>query len=195
MNTSRRQPSPERFLKVPVARILLISLGCLFTVAVSVAVAADLEDGLGGIVDSKGAKDAPVYVTSDSLELDAKSRVFNYRGNVEVTQAEMKMTCDVMRGEYDKANELKTIVCNDNVVITNGPDTRATSSRATFFVPQSRIELTEAPELVKNGSVLAADKILIFVREDRSEAQGNVRVKVLKPSEQQALEQQAADLS
>jgi len=136
--------------------------------------------GFKGMLGGKKDSEAPLYVKSDSLKFDAKRRIFTYQGNVEVVRDDIRMTCDVMVGTYDKNSRLQTVLCRDNVVITRSDEMRASSNRAKYSVPQAIIVLTEDPELARAGNMLSADKITIFVDEDRSEAEGNVRVKVLK---------------
>lgn len=140
---------------------------------------ASLKDSLG---QKGGSKDAPLYIKSDTLSLDSKGRVFTYRKNVEVKREDLTITADLVEGRYDDANKIQTLLATGNVVITRGEGLKATANRAKYFVPAARIELTEAPELYRNGNALAADKVTVFVNEDRSEAEGNVRVKVLKDS-------------
>lgn len=135
--------------------------------------------GMRASFAGKNSKD-PVYIQSDNLSLNSKDRVFTYRGNVKVKQGEVVITSDIMVGKYAESQELETIVCQGNVVVTRPPDTRATSNRAYYNVASSKIELTENPELARGSNVLVADKIIMFVEEDKSEAEGNVRVKVVK---------------
>lgn len=132
--------------------------------------------------DSKG-EGGPVLIKSDSLNLNAKDRLFIYQGNVEVVRDDLTITAQTVEGRYDDQNRIKTILCKTNVVITKGDGLRATSNRALYKVDAAKIELTENPEVINKGNALAADKITVFIDEDRSEAEGNVRVKVLKPDE------------
>jgi lipopolysaccharide export system protein LptA len=83
-------------------------------------------------------------------------------------------------GKYNESNEIHTVVCEDNIVFTKGEGMRANANRAVYTVSESKIVLSEAPELARAGNILSADKITIFVDEDRSEAEGNVRVKVIQ---------------
>lgn len=122
----------------------------------------------------------PLLIKSKTLSLDAKNRTFTYEGNVEVVRADLTITSSVMVGEYDDKNRIRTITCKDNVVITKGADMTASSNRAVYNVLQGTIELTEGPELINRGNALTADKVTIFVEEDRSEAEGDVRVRVIK---------------
>jgi lipopolysaccharide transport protein LptA len=123
-----------------------------------------------------------VLIKSKTLTLDAKKRVFTYRDNVEIVRDDLNITANTVVGNYDENDEIKLITCEGNVVITRGPELRATSNRASYDVPRGVITMTEGPELTDKGNVLNADKVTIYVNEDRSEAEGNVRVKVIKAS-------------
>lgn len=147
--------------------------------------AIDKDGGIKGLFEgSKDGNAGPLYVKSDTLQLNAKKRVFTYEGNVEIVRGDLRITCDSMVGTYGEDSQLRTVLCSGNVVITQGEDMRASSNRAMYTVKTAIIDLTEAPELARGGNVLSADKITIFVDEDRSEADGNVRVKVIKAEEQ-----------
>ena len=142
---------------------------------------ASLKDALG--TKGGGSKDAPLFIKSETLSLDSKGRIFTYRKNVQVQRDDLLITSDTMEGNYDEGNHIKTLLATGNVVITKGESLKAVSNRAIYYVPEAKIILTEAPELYRNGNALAADKVTIFVNEDRSEAEGNVRVKVLKDAQ------------
>lgn len=154
-----------------------LALGALLLSATPVS--AETTGLKGALGDQKG-KDLPLYVKSESLSLDAKGRVFTYSGNVEIVRGDVTITCDSMKGTYNEQSKLEKVLCKDNVVITRGEEMRAIANRAEYDVPASIIVLTEGPELAREGNVLSADKITIFVDEDRSQAEGNVRVKVIK---------------
>jgi lipopolysaccharide export system protein LptA len=136
---------------------------------------SEFEKTFGG--EQKGDK-APLFIRSATVTLDAKNRVFVYRDDVEITRADMVITADVVTGRYNAASEIETVICEQNVVITKGDRMKATSNKAVYNVKSGTVVLTAGPELNDRGNVLAADKVTIFVNEDRSEAEGNVRVKV-----------------
>lgn len=139
-----------------------------------------LKQALTGGGSESGSPQGPVFIKSDSLMLDSKDRLFTYKGNVRVVRDDLEITTDIMIGRYGENQELESILCQNNVVITRGEVMRATSNRAFYNIKNAKIELTDEPELTRDGNLLAADKITIFVDEDRSEAEGNVRVKVIK---------------
>ena len=122
----------------------------------------------------------PIFVKSDNLNLDSKKRIFTYVGHVEAKRGDMTIVSERMTGEYDENNKLTELVAEKEVVITRGEDLRATSNRARYDVQGGTIQLTEQPELTNKGNILSADKITLYVNEDKSDAEGDVRVKIIK---------------
>lgn len=145
-----------------------------------VPIGGGLKQMMGTEASGKGG---PLYIKSDSLELNSKDRIFTYRGNVEMVRDDVTITAHSVEGRYDTENRLETVLCVGNVVITKGESMKATSDRGLYKVAVGVVELTEGPELYREGNVLAADKITVFLNEDRSEAEGNVRVKVIKSND------------
>ncbi|MDC0358065.1 hypothetical protein OAO01_04550 [Oligoflexia bacterium] len=133
----------------------------------------------------------PTYIKSDSLILKSNARVFEYTGHVHVKQGDMVLTCDLLEGTYDENNQIKQLIAMRNVFITKGEDVRARSERAIYDAPSETITLTENPELQQKESVLTADLIRIFLREDRSTAEGAVRVKMIEDKEKEEKEKKA----
>ena len=144
--------------------------------------ASSLKNTFGSANDSK---DSPVFIRSDSLDVDSKGRIFTYYDNVEVLRGDMRITAERVIGRYDSSNQIEHIQCENNVVITRGDTLRANSNRAAYDVKKGMIVMTEAPELNDHGNVLTADKVTIDVTNDKSRAEGHVRVKVLKTEGQQ----------
>lgn len=147
------------------------------------ATAAESKNSIKGAFGDNSKQKGPLLINSDNLSLDAAKRIFTYSGKVKLKRGDMEISSDKLIGEYGENNEIHTVTCDDNVIVTNGPGMRAKSEHAVYHVKQSVIELTEAPELFKDGSLLSADKIRIFVDQDKSEAEGNVRVKVIQDGE------------
>ncbi len=143
-------------------------------------IGGSLQEMFGGNSSGKGG---PLYVKSDSLELNSKDRVFTYKGHVELVRDDVKITAKLVEGKYSTDNRLETVLCNGDVVITKADGMKATANRGIYRVAAAVMELTEGPELYRDGNVLAADKVTVYLNEDRSEAEGNVRVKVIKPND------------
>jgi len=128
---------------------------------------------------SQDSSKDPLSIKSDSLTLDSKERIFSYKDNVEIVRGELTITSNLVKGFYDQENHIQNIVCDGNVVITKGPDMKASANKAFYSVKDATVELTEGPELINKGNALTADRITIFLNEDRSEAHGEVQVKVI----------------
>lgn len=126
----------------------------------------------------------PTFITSNSLLLKSDQRVFTYTGSVVVKHGDMTLTSDTLEGTYDDQNQIKQLIANSNVVITKGPDIRATSQHALYDKASETVTLTQNPALEQKGSTLEADKVLVFLKENRSTAEGSVRVKLLNVNDQ-----------
>ncbi len=134
---------------------------------------------LGDSADAKDFGKLPTNITSDTLTLNAKTRIFTYKGNVTVTQGDMTLLSKVVEGSYSEKNEIQKIVARGDVIITKA-EIKATSQLATYDAIAGIITLTENPQLQQGESVLIADRIKVYVKENRSQAEGNVRVTFVK---------------
>jgi lipopolysaccharide export system protein LptA len=121
----------------------------------------------------------PTFIDSDSLTLNSNDRTFAYLGNVKVVKGDMTLTSERMDGSYSEDNKIKSLVAKKNVVITKGPTIRATSEKATYDAVKDLITLVENPEITQDGNTLSADTVKIFLQENRSVAEGQVRMKML----------------
>ncbi len=122
----------------------------------------------------------PTLIDSDTLSLDAQSRKFEYSGNVKVTHGQMTLTSEKLDGTYSDKNEIQTLTARNNVQVTKPDGTKASGQKAYFDAVAQTVTLTESPQIEQNGSVLTADKITVYLKEDRSEASGQVHVKLIK---------------
>jgi lipopolysaccharide transport protein LptA len=127
-------------------------------------------------------KNEPTFIKSDSLSLQSEQRIFTYTGNVEVKHGDITMTCKILEGTYDEKNRIEEIVAKEEVLVTRGT-TKARGGRAVYTTDSETIVLTENPELEDEGSVLTADRVIIYLAEDRSSAEGQVRVKLISRPE------------
>jgi lipopolysaccharide transport protein LptA len=131
----------------------------------------------GGIFKKSNA---PTVITSDTLDLDTKTRDFVYMGNVVVIQEDMKLVCDKLIGSYDANNQIQTLSARLNVIITKGADIKAESQRADYDPKTEVMKLTENPSLIRGGSELRSEVIKIFLRTEKTLAEGKVQMKVLE---------------
>ena len=124
----------------------------------------------------------PTNITSDTLVLHSEDRVFIYKGNVVVSQGDMQLVSKVLEGTYNEQNQIEKMVAKGEVVITK-QEIKATCQKALYNAIEGTVTLTENPQLQQKDSVLTADKIKVFLAENRSEAEGNVRVTLIKPED------------
>ncbi len=122
----------------------------------------------------------PTYISSDSLSVQTETRTFTYTGNVQVRQGDMTLTCDFLEGKYTDKNKIEQLVARSNVILVKGDTIRATGQRAVYDGTTEIITMTESPELQQNDSILTADTVRILLKENRSMAEGAVRVKLVK---------------
>ncbi len=121
-------------------------------------------------------KNAPIRITSDSVRVDNNKRLFEYIGNVVVTRSDLILKSNTMSGKYNEGNKLEVIISDGNVTIKRGIDLTAKANRAEYDVEKNIITLIGSPEIIDKQNKLMADKITFYVNENRSVADGNVRV-------------------
>jgi hypothetical protein len=92
----------------------------------------------------------------------------------------MTLLCKTLEGTYNEQNQIEKMVAKGEVVITK-QEIKATCQRALYNAIEGTVTLTENPQLQQKDSVLTADKIKVFLQDNRSEAEGNVRVTLIKP--------------
>jgi len=125
---------------------------------------------------------APTTIKSDSLSINAKDRIFVYRGNVKVVQGDMTLLAKTIEGLYSEGNQIQKLTAKGNVIITK-QDIKATAQQALYDAPAAIVTLTDNPQLQQQQSILTADRIKVFLNENRSQAEGSVRVTVVNDKE------------
>lgn len=126
-----------------------------------------------------GPSDGPTYINADSLTLRSNERFFIYTGHVVVIQGEMTMTSKTLEGTYTAENKIERLIARGDVVITK-PTLKATGQKAVYEAATEVVTLYDNPQVTQNESILNADRIKVYLREDRSEAEGTVRVTLVK---------------
>ena len=127
--------------------------------------------------------DEPTFIDSDSLTLNSETRIFTYIGNVHVKQGDMTLTSDQLDGKYGEDNKIQQMVAKNNVTITKGAGIKATSNRAVYDASKDMVTLMDNPQLFQDGSILSADIVKVYLQENRSLAEGQVRMKLIKSPE------------
>ncbi len=170
-------------MKITPPLLYLASFFCL-----GISPAQGLDTAVGGAPAPKGLeaqlssgdfKKAPTFITSASLTVKSDKRVFVYTGGVVVKQGDMTLTCEELEGRYTENNQIDELIAKRNILITKGPTIRATGQKGVYTASTGTLVLTDNPSLEQNGSTLSADVIRVFMHEDRSVAEGDVRMKLI----------------
>jgi lipopolysaccharide export system protein LptA len=154
---------------------------------------------------SLGSRKEPIQINSDTLELDYKDSTVTYRGRVHVTQGDVTLTSDQLSIRYDPsavrrvpgaetaasvekdpAQRIKEVVAEGSVRIRQG-DRLAEGRRAVFDQAKQTIVLSDNAVLHDGPNQVAGDRIIVYLKEERSVVEGNSssRVKaVLYPGSQ-----------
>jgi lipopolysaccharide export system protein LptA len=149
-----------------------------------------------GKVASSGA-DRPIEITSRKLNIKfgKGSAEATYDGTVKVKQGDVTMTCDRLVIDYDvkdakpgqdsrnpkltadmqTVSNMRSITASGNVKIVQG-DRMAVAGKAVFDNHKRTIELTDNPRLWQGPDRLIGNKIVIYIDENRSEVDSEVRV-------------------
>jgi lipopolysaccharide transport protein LptA len=123
---------------------------------------------------------APTFISANHMTLLIGERKVTYTGNVEVIHEDIKITCDRLEAFYSEDNQIDIINAFDNVHIVRESGAEAKSEKAVYRKADETITLSISPEIQEKGSIITADIIRIFLQEDRSEAEGEVRVKLVQ---------------
>jgi lipopolysaccharide export system protein LptA len=170
------------------AQLLVLVLASCACAAHSSKAAAEQEDPPTGSSTTSILEDQafdanvsnlPTNISADSLTLKAKERIFTYKGNVTVEQGDMKLTSKTLEGTYGEDNQIQKLTAKGNVTITK-QEIEATGQQALYDAASATVVLSDNPQLKQGESLLTADRIRVFLRENRSQAEGSVRVTLVK---------------
>lgn len=125
------------------------------------------------------SSDLPTFINAESLTLLTNEKRFTYSGNVEVKQGDMTLTAATLEGTYDDNNKIVGLVARKDVKITKGETMKGSGQRAEYDAKAETVVLTESPQLEQEGSLLTADLIRVFLKDNRSVAEGNVKVTLI----------------
>jgi lipopolysaccharide export system protein LptA len=186
------------------------ALALLVAIGVARAQPSGDQSGPGILGFGNGKSKEPITITSDNLEYAYKDGVIVYRGDVVAIQGDVKVHSVELRITLVKsddpknggkpadaldspsASKVREVVATGKVRIDQG--TRwAVGGRATFDQSNRTLVLTENPVLHDGQNVVAGDRVVVFLDENRSVVEGGRgRVKAtLFPSGDKAGEEKA----
>ncbi len=129
--------------------------------------------GLGG-VSWAGEKQSPLTISADTLEVNRKSRVAIYQGNVAANDRGRGISILADRIEFffdERMEEVERAEAAGNVRLSHG-ERRGVAERAEYFPREERAVLLGHPRLWQENDVVTGCRIVLLLREDRSRVDG-----------------------
>ena len=126
---------------------------------------------------------APIEITSDTMEWMNEERIAIARGNADAVQGRYKLHADVLtaflnQGEGDTADKIKMITADGNVSLTT-PEESARGESGQYDVENGIVELTGSVVLTQGQNVLRGDKLVMDLNSGRSTLESNERVQAI----------------
>ncbi|MFN7951592.1 MAG: LptA/OstA family protein [bacterium] len=122
----------------------------------------------GELFSSKGG---PIEIRAGSFLLQNASRTLRYEGNVEATQADTKLACDVLTLRYTEDNQIREGTCEGNVKF-NSADRVATAGLAELARERQTITLSKDVRIWQGENEIRGDRAKIFLAEQRMFVEG-----------------------
>ncbi len=115
---------------------------------------------------------APIDITSDSVEASQKQNSVTFKGNVVAKQEDVSLYANTLVIYYDSESKaIKTVIASGNVKIVQ-LDRRATGQRVTFNQDVNKIVLEGEAVLREGENVIRGDRVVYYVDEERSIVEG-----------------------
>lgn len=159
------------------------AMACL--VALTLAAPAAAQKGpFGGF---KHDSDAPIEITSDSLEVRQGESLAIFTGEVVAGQGTLRLTADkvtVTYGGDDETGEIRSMTAEGNVFLSNGSET-AQGARADYDVAAGVMRMSGDVVLTQGENAISGESLVIDLDAGtgRIEGSGSGRVKsVFAPS-------------
>ncbi|SMO83208.1 lipopolysaccharide transport periplasmic protein LptA [Paracoccus laeviglucosivorans] len=153
----------------------LLSLS--LSLALAITAHAQTQTGFGSAQDVS----APVEVTADSLQVDQKTGLATFSGNVLIGQGAMRLSADRVTVTYAQGNaqKISNLRAEGNVTLASGQDA-AEAKAADYDVASGNVVLTGDVLLTQGRNVLAGEKVTVNLESGTANASGRVR-SVLQP--------------
>jgi lipopolysaccharide transport protein LptA len=117
---------------------------------------------------------APVTISADSLEVNRKTRVAIYQGNVAANDRGRGLSILADRIEFyfdERMEEIERAIAAGNVRLSYG-ERRGVAERAEYFPREDRAILLGHPKVWQENDVVTGCRITLLLREDRSRVEG-----------------------
>jgi len=161
------------------AALALVCLPLLLVASMAVAQGARVAFG-----DSGQDRDAPVEVTSESLNVNQNDNTAVFEGDVVVAQGEMRLAAPRVLVVYlEDQSGIERLEATGGVTLVSGEDA-AEAARADYNITTGMIELRGDVLLVQGESAITGDEMLVDTEAGTARVMGRVRT-VLQPGDDQ----------
>jgi len=162
--------------------IVLVSIGLVLPVPVG-------SESIQKEFEKTGPK--AIVIRSNTLEMDNKQKVVQFKGDVNAEKDDFVITCEKMLVYYenstaekrggDLGTSIKKIVATGNVKIKRAQGGVATADKAVYYQQDEKMVLTGRPIVKQGDDFVEGDIITTFLKEDRVvvESSGEKRVKAM----------------
>ena len=118
---------------------------------------------------SDPAKQKPIFVSSDRMEVDRQKNILIYLGRVVVVQDDMTMRSDKLTTYFDAdLQQMKEAIAEGKQVQVTQGDRVATGTKAVFDGVTQTITMTGNPVMRQGNSEVSGERIIYFMTEDRA---------------------------
>ncbi|MDT1060712.1 lipopolysaccharide transport periplasmic protein LptA [Paracoccus sp. CPCC 101403] len=158
----------------PLPLLLSLTLAALLP-----QLAAAQTTGFGNAQDVK----APVEVTADALQVDQRTGLAVFTGNVLIGQGAMRLSADRVTVTYaqDNAQKISAMKAEGNVTLASGQDA-AEAKTADYDVESGNVVLRGDVLLTQGSNVLTGETVTVNLATGTANAAGRVR-SVLQPEQ------------
>ncbi len=153
-----------------IPRGMISSVFCVFVCAVA-AFAQQTQVSFGGFQTDPSL---PVEATSDTLDVDQETGEAVFRGNVVITQGEMRLTAPRVLVVYDsETRAIDRMEATEGVTLVSGPDA-AEAERADYTIDTGVIVMTGNVLLTQGPSALTSDEMTVDLTTGTAQMVGRV---------------------
>ncbi|MGX9352525.1 lipopolysaccharide transport periplasmic protein LptA [Shimia sp. W99] len=117
----------------------------------------------------------PVEVTADSLSVNQNDGSAVFKGNVDVSQGDMRMTADVVNVHYTSdSSGISRLVATGDVLIVQGEDV-AEADSAEYSIESGTVVMTGNVTVVQGPNTISADSMTLNLTDNTAEMHGRVK--------------------
>ena len=151
--------------------------GIFFLLVPLIAVAENASLAFG---EKDLAADAPIEITSESLEVDQSNGTVVFSGDVLISQGVLRLSAAKVLGSYDNdTSMIATINASDGVVLVSGAEA-AEADGAEYDVQSRTVLMSGNVVLMQGNFALSAKQMRIDLKDGSAQMIGRVKT-VLQP--------------